>query len=65
MHAFFIETSVKKNKKLELSDLPFQEGDRVGVVVLKLSATPGGSQYPLRGTPIKYENPTEPVAQQD
>jgi len=44
----------------------FHPGDRVEVIILE--RTPESEQdkrYPLRGKPIRYEQPTEPVAIED
>ena len=65
MYAFSIETSVKKGRRLELQEVPFSEGDRVEVVILKRPSTGKKKHYPLRGKAIRYNAPTEPVALDD
>jgi len=65
MFAYHITTAVLKDKKLELTDLPFHEGEQVDVVVLKHAQPAGTDEYPLRGKPIQYKAPFEPVAEQD
>ena len=65
MYAFSVQTSVKKGKRLELHDLPFAEGDRVEVVLLRIPSASQGGHYPLRGKKIRYDSPTEPVAKED
>jgi hypothetical protein len=66
MQAFQIETTLDQDGVLNLNGLPFQAGDRVEVIVLaKPPLTCGRDQYPLWGTPYRYDYPTEPVAEED
>jgi hypothetical protein len=66
MKAYRIETTVGEDKSLRLEQVPFRAGDAVEVIVL---AAPERrrieSPYPLRGTPIRYDDPMEPVAESD
>ena len=66
MRAYQVEKVVSQNSILELSALPFQPGEVVEVIILsredKMRET---NRYPLKGQVLKYENPTEPVAQDD
>ena len=66
MRAYRVEKVVSQNSLLELSALPFQPGEVVEVIILsredKMRET---NRYPLKGQVLKYENPTEPVAQDD
>jgi hypothetical protein len=66
MQAFRVETTVQEAGQLILNNLPLQAGEEVEVIILvrSLKATPE-NPYPLRGLPITYLNPTEPVAQPD
>jgi len=66
MQAFRVETTVQEAGQLTLSNLPLQVGEEVEVIILvrSLKSTPE-NPYPLRGLPITYLNPTEPVAQSD
>jgi hypothetical protein len=51
---------------LTLTDLPFHAGDAVEVIILPRQGKPAEQKnYPLRGTSIKYINPTDPVAEED
>ena len=66
MKAYRVETTVGEDKSLRLEQVPFRAGDAVEVIVLaaperRLSESP----YPLRGTPIRYDDPMEPVAESD
>ncbi len=65
MYAYRVETSVGKDGSLALEKLPFQAGDAVEVIILKRAQRPQKANYSLRGKPIRYHNPTEPVAQSD
>lgn len=74
MNAHHIETILTENGTLMLQDLPFQAGDTVEVIILqrhKLQPTEApishsdSNPYLLRGTVIRYDDPTEPVALED
>lgn len=60
-----IEITLTQDGTLTLDGLPFEAGRTVEVIVLpSVSQTPQ-DRYPLRGTPIQYHDPMEPVAEQD
>lgn len=66
MQAYRVETTVQQDGTLTLSNLPLQAGEAVEVIILvRPSVSLRQSRYPLRGTPITYIDPTEPVAQAD
>ena len=66
MQAYRLEATIAKDNTLLLQSLPFQVGETVEVIILpKTSVAPSHDRYPLRGMPITYINPTEPVAQMD
>ncbi len=65
MYAYRIETSVDKDSSLTLEKLPFKPGKEVEVIILERSNRLQNKSYPLRGKPIQYDNPTEPVAQNE
>jgi hypothetical protein len=65
MSAHHVEVTLSQDGKLMLDELPFRAGDTVEVIILALQAKPNGQEYPLRGKPVKYEDPTDPVAQAD
>jgi hypothetical protein len=57
---------VANDGTLKLNNLPFSAGEPVEVIILtRPSASPRQSPYPLRGTPVTYIDPTEPVSQTD
>lgn len=66
MNAHRIETTVNPDGTLLLKDLPFQPGDQVEVIIIESTpALPpaGENRYPLRGKPLHYDAPFEPVAE--
>ena len=66
MHAYRVKTTLTKDRTLTLDDLPFAAGETVQVVIVaEQAANTGTSSYPLRGTPVQYVDPTEPVADDD
>ena len=66
MQVYKTETTLTKDGVLTLSELPFRAGDRVEVIVLACSpSSPESAPYPLRGQPIHYDRPLEPVAPED
>jgi hypothetical protein len=69
MEAVRIETTVQTNGRVVLENLPFDEGDKVEVIVLETSdskeETGPGDPYPLRGTVYKYEDPFGPATPVD
>jgi hypothetical protein len=66
MQAYRIETTVAQDGTLTLSNLPLRAGEAVEVIILvQPSVILGCQRYPLRGTPIRYIDPTAPVAQAD
>lgn len=64
--AFRIHGRVSPDGTLKLENLPFQPGEDVEVIVLADERkTRAERQYPLRGTPLTYADPTGPVAESD
>lgn len=66
MQAYRVETTVQPDGSLVVRHLPLQAGEAVEVIILvhpPLTATT--NLYPLRGTPITYRDPTEPIADSD
>ena len=66
MQAYRLKTVVQKDGTLILNNLPLKAGSNIEVIILVqpvASARP--NRYPLRGKPITYLNPMEPVAQSD
>ncbi len=65
MSAHHVEITLAQDGKLILDELPFRAGDTVEVIIHARQSKLNGREYPLRGQPIKYLDPTEPVAQAD
>ena len=64
MQAHRVEATLEQDGMLTLSNLPFHAGESVEVIILaQPSLVPHPKRYPLRGTAIRYIDPTEPVAQ--
>ena len=64
MKTLRVEATLTEDKTLILSDLPFQAGETVEVVIRnRFDAKPTyGEPYPLRGKLDRYEEPFDPVA---
>jgi hypothetical protein len=60
-----IETVLAEDGKLSLDNLPFRAGQTVEVIVLPTVRTATPPDHPLRGTVLRYDRPTEPVAEPD
>jgi hypothetical protein len=64
--AYHTESTVADDGTLHLHGLPFPPGEAVEVILIPRTrgalAEEGAS---LRGTVLRYENPTAPVAEQD
>lgn len=66
MQAYKTEARLDEAGELHLSELPFRSGDEVEVIVLRREPRrPSEKRYPLRGLPIRYDRPTDPVAEED
>jgi hypothetical protein len=66
MQALHLETTCTEDGVITLRDLPIHEGDSVEVVVIPRSTLASVQErYPLRGEPVEYIRPFEPVAAGD
>ena len=66
MQAYRLETVVEKDGVLTLSDLPVKAGSNVEIIILiQPTSASQGKTYPLRGQPVTYLKPFDPVAQSD
>ncbi len=64
MEAVRVEATVQMNGRVVLEDLPFEEGEKVEIIVLEAengANVARDNPYPLRGTLYKYEDPFEPA----
>jgi hypothetical protein len=62
MQTFHADIVVEKDGKLHLDHLPFPAGMAVHVFV---SSATRITDQPLKGSVLKYEQPTSPVAEED
>ena len=61
-----VETEVDQSGTITLHDLPFQEGEKVVVVISTHPAeTKSAERYPLREMSVEYKNPFDSVAEDD
>jgi len=61
-----IETTLQEGGRLVVESLPFPAGQAVEVIILSRSGGPGTSdREPLRGAPVRYDRPFDPVADDD
>ena len=66
MSEYRVETVLTEDRTLMLEDLPFRAGDAVEVTIVERAAQARKTgRYPLRGQPIRYDRPTDPVAAED
>ncbi len=67
MRTYRIETTIAKDGRISIQGLPFAKGDKVEVLVRrkKRASTNHKSKYPLRGTPVHYNDPFDSVAEND
>jgi hypothetical protein len=61
-----IETQVQENGKIILSNLPFQKGENI-VIVINQSGVEANAEnkYPLHGIAIEYKFPFEPISEDE
>jgi hypothetical protein len=66
MQAHRTQATLRDDGTLVLDQLPFPAGETVEVIILARPAQPKqGGKYPLRGTLVHYDQPFEPVAEDD
>ena len=65
MDAVRIETTVGEHGEVHITKLPFPAGEPVEVIVVRKPVRQQSNEFPLRGVPIEYERPTDPVAEED
>ncbi|HET6575833.1 MAG TPA: hypothetical protein VFG68_19685 [Fimbriiglobus sp.] len=59
------EAVLSEDGKLSLDNLPFRAGQAVEVIVLPAARPDARADHPLRGTVLRYDRPTDPVADTD
>lgn len=66
MQTFRIESIVSPKRVLTIRGVPFRAGERVEVIVVRISHAPGtGKRYPLRGKPFSLPLPFDSIAEND
>jgi hypothetical protein len=66
MRAYRVEKIISQHSVLELQALPFRAGEVVEVIILsREDKVRAAHDFPLQGKVLRYEMPTEPVAQDD
>ena len=66
MQTLHVETTCTESGVITLRNLPIHEGESVDVVVIaRSSAASVLDRHPLRGEPVAYLHPFEPVAETD
>lgn len=65
MEAYKTEAEVGGDGRVTIEGLPFGEGERVEVIVLRAAPSVAGGRdlYPLHGLPIEYDDPFGSVAE--
>ncbi len=64
--AYRTETVVAEDSTVHVRNLPFRPGEPVEVIVISNARVPAANGHaPLRGSVLKYDHPTEPVAADD
>lgn len=59
METLRVEKIIQSNRTIILENLPFDEGEKVEIIILKSNMENENGRYPLRGTAYQYENPFE------
>jgi hypothetical protein len=66
MSAYRTDATLTEDGTITLDDLPFHAGESVEIIIVSRVAQPSShTNHPLRGKVIRYDNPTEPVAQEE
>ena len=66
MEPFHAETTVRSDRSVTVADLPYAAGQPVEVIVVPHPASSATSpSESLRGLPLTYVDPTEPVGAED
>jgi hypothetical protein len=60
-----IRAKIEKSGEMTLSGLPFDVGDDVAVTIELRRPVDPSNLYPLRGKMFRYDDPYEPVAEDD
>lgn len=61
MDTYRIESELQEDGKLVLTGLPYPRGKRLEVLLMPVATAPALERFPLRGLPLKYDDPFEPA----
>lgn len=65
MNLHQIQKTVLPNGTIVIDDLPFKEGEKVSITIVKTVEINSDNPYPLRGTPYSYPDPFSPLFSPD
>jgi len=65
MQAYRTEKILTKNGELFLDNLPLYANDKVEIIILFKQNQKKKEDYPLKGKLVEYDDPFEPVANED
>ncbi|SLM29869.1 conserved hypothetical protein [Desulfamplus magnetovallimortis] len=66
MQTYSNEHIMNQNGTITINNLPFNAGEKISVVIVSKAKThKAKKRYPFWNKPIKYIDPTEPVALDD
>lgn len=66
IRVYSVEKTISKNGTLQLEALPFSPGEMVDVLVLaRKTAADAPPMYVLKNSVLRYDQPFEPVAEED
>jgi hypothetical protein len=66
MRAYRLKITLAEDGALQLSALPFHKGETVEVILLERQPVSNSHQpNSLKGSVLRYDDPTEPVALED
>ena len=66
METYHTTTRVLSDGTITIEKTPFEAGDEVEITIHSRERKPAhNGRYPLRGTPIRYADPFESVAEDD
>ena len=63
LQAYRVEKTISTNKTITLTELPFDIGEQVEILIVRQTPRPRAKLYPLRGQSIQYERPFDSVAE--
>lgn len=67
MESFKTKTKIKKNHKVQIDDVPFDDGQEVEIIITVRNKNDDDYKLKdsLKGSVVKYDNPYDPVLTSD